>query len=91
MIDVHSDKYSFGFRKGRSAHQAIGELSRILQHKPENRRMKRVIEKRSYFAHNKFDAASDAVCAQIKFLAPTIVGVGGGSRNDYGEYKVKLG
>ena len=59
MIDVHSDKYSFGFRKGRSAHQAIGELSRILQHKPENRRMKRVIEKRSYFAHNKFVLLTD--------------------------------
>lgn len=30
VIDVHADFYSFGYRKGRNAHQAIGELSRIL-------------------------------------------------------------
>jgi retron-type reverse transcriptase len=27
VIDVHADLYSFGYRKGRNAHQAIGELA----------------------------------------------------------------
>jgi len=30
IIDVHSDKSSFGFRNGRNAHQAIGLVSSIL-------------------------------------------------------------
>lgn len=30
ILDVHADKYSFGFRKGRNSHQAIGCLSRLL-------------------------------------------------------------
>lgn len=34
-IDPHADKYSFGYRKGRNAHQAIGELARILYTKPK--------------------------------------------------------
>ena len=38
IIDPHSDIYSFGYRKGRSAHQAIGELSRILYTHPYRKR-----------------------------------------------------
>jgi retron-type reverse transcriptase len=34
IIDSHADVYSFGFRKGRTTHQAIGELSRILNVTP---------------------------------------------------------
>jgi retron-type reverse transcriptase len=30
VIDVHSDRSSYGFRKGRNAHQAIGLVSSIL-------------------------------------------------------------
>lgn len=59
VIDVHSDKYSFGFRKGRNAHQAIGELSRILHHKPINRRAKRKNKSRPYFIHNKYVLLTD--------------------------------
>tara|TARA_B110000037_G_C16965801_1_gene442906 strand:+ start:47 stop:622 length:576 start_codon:yes stop_codon:yes gene_type:complete len=33
IIDVHSDKSSFGFRNGRNAHQAIGLVSSILSKK----------------------------------------------------------
>jgi len=59
VIDVHSDKYSFGFRKGRNAHQAIGELSRILYHKPINRRAKKKENSRPYFSHNKYVLLTD--------------------------------
>jgi len=30
IIDVHSDKSSYGFRNGRNAHQAIGLVASIL-------------------------------------------------------------
>lgn len=46
IIDVHADNYSFGYRKGRNPHQAIGALSKLLAHKPNN-------EKR-YFVYSKF-------------------------------------
>lgn len=59
VIDVHSDKYSFGFRKGRNAHQAIGELSRILYYKPTNRRGKRKKDSRPYFVHDKYVLSMD--------------------------------
>jgi RNA-directed DNA polymerase len=51
IIDPHADVYSFGFRKGRNAHQAIGELSRILNVTPYLRRKKLGI--RRYFSHTK--------------------------------------
>lgn len=59
VLDSHSDKYSFGFRKGRNGHQAIGELSRILYYKPTNRRAKRKEDSRSYFIHNKYVLLTD--------------------------------
>lgn len=34
IIDVHADNYSFGFRKGRHPHQAVGVLSKLLSVEP---------------------------------------------------------
>merc|ERR1712003_84315 len=51
IIDPHADYYSFGYRKGRNAHQAIGVLSKSLAHKPEA--SKKNSNKR-YFVHSKF-------------------------------------
>jgi len=59
VIDVYSDKYSFGFRKGRNAHQAIGELSRTLYQKPANRRAKHKPGSRAYFSHRKYVLITD--------------------------------
>lgn len=52
LIDPHSDIYSYGYRKGRSAHQAIGELSRILNVHSYLRRKSTAV--RRYFPHTKF-------------------------------------
>ena len=51
VIDPHADSYSFGYRKGRNAHQAVGILSKLLAHKPEA--SKKNSNKR-YFVHSKF-------------------------------------
>ena len=51
IIDVHADNTSFGFRKGRNPHQAIGLLSRLLSVKPAHQR--RPNDKR-YFTHSKY-------------------------------------
>ena len=51
IIYQHSDFYSFGYRQGRNAHQAIGRLSKLLLHKPNAN--KKSSDKR-YFAHSKF-------------------------------------
>jgi len=51
IIDQHADRYSFGYRKGRNAHQAIGMLSKLLAHKPKG--SKKDSNKR-YFVHSKF-------------------------------------
>jgi RNA-directed DNA polymerase len=51
IIDPHADYYSFGYRKGRNAHQAIGMLSKLLAYKPK------ALRKNSdtrYFVHSKF-------------------------------------
>lgn len=50
-IDVYADNNSFGFRKGRNPHQAIGLLSKLLQVKPAHQR--RPSDKR-YFTHSKY-------------------------------------
>lgn len=50
-IDVHADNNSFGFRKGRNPHQAIGLLSKLLHVKPAHQR--RLSNKR-YFTHSKY-------------------------------------
>jgi len=51
IIDVYADKNSFGFRKGRNPHQAIGLLSKLLSVKPAHQR--RPSDKR-YFTHSKY-------------------------------------
>jgi RNA-directed DNA polymerase len=51
IIDVHADNNSFGFRKGRTPHQAIGLLSKLLSVKEAHRR--RLSGKR-YFTHSKY-------------------------------------
>merc|ERR1711871_564395 len=51
IIDVHADNNSFGFRKGRNPHQAIGLLSKCLHVKPAHQRRSR---SKRYFAHSKY-------------------------------------
>ena len=51
VIDIYADNYSFGFRKGRNPHQAIGLLSKMLSLKPAHQR--RHGDKR-YFMHSKY-------------------------------------
>ena len=51
IIDVHADKNSYGFRKGRNPHQAIGLLSKLLSVKPTHQRL--TSDKR-YFSHSKY-------------------------------------
>ena len=51
IIDPHADYYSFGYRKGRNAHQAIGMLSKLLAYKPKA--LRKNFDKR-YFVHSKF-------------------------------------
>jgi len=53
IIDIHADNFSFGFRNGRNPHQAIGQLSKLLQIKPTHLRVKTSNDKR-YFAHSKY-------------------------------------
>jgi RNA-directed DNA polymerase len=53
IIDVHADTFSFGFRKGRNPHQAIGKLTQFLQTKPTYKR-NTDNDKRRYFAHSKY-------------------------------------
>jgi len=50
-IDVHADNNSFGFRKGRNTHQAIGLLSKLLQVKPAHQRRP---SDKQYFVHSKY-------------------------------------
>ena len=51
IIDVHADNNSFGFRKGRNSHQAVGLLSKSLSVKSMHQR--RPSDKR-YFTHSKY-------------------------------------
>lgn len=53
IIDPHADYYSFGYRKGRNAHQAIGVLSKSLGYKTKSSKKKKHSDKR-YFLHSKF-------------------------------------
>lgn len=53
LIDSpHADKHSFGFRKGRNSHQAIGILSKSLHRKPNSNKYKD--SPKSYFVHTKY-------------------------------------
>ena len=52
IIDPHADYYSFGYRKGRNPHQAIGMLSKLLSHKPTA--FRKNSNKRRYFLHSRF-------------------------------------
>lgn len=54
IIDPHADHYSFGYRKGRNAHQAIGVLSKSLSHKTKSSKEKKSSDNRRYFVHSKF-------------------------------------
>jgi RNA-directed DNA polymerase len=51
IIDIYADSNSFGFRKGRNSHQAIGLLSEFLQVKTRHRRNRK--DKR-YFIQSKY-------------------------------------
>lgn len=51
IIDPHADYYSFGYRKGRNVHQAIGMLSKLLAYKPKSSREN---SNKRYFVHNRF-------------------------------------
>jgi hypothetical protein len=51
IIDPHADYYSFGYRKGRNPHQAIGMLSKLLAYKPMA--FRKNLNKR-YFVHSRF-------------------------------------
>lgn len=51
IIDVHADKNSFGFRRGRNPHQAIGLLSKLLNLKPTHQRC---FSDKRYFMHSKY-------------------------------------
>ena len=53
IIDPHADYYSFGYRKGRNAYQAIGVLSKSLKYKTKSLKEKKNSDKR-YFVHSKF-------------------------------------
>ena len=53
IVDATSDDFSYGFRKGRNGHQAIGDLSNHLRIKPSLKRSKKVGIRR-YFSHSKY-------------------------------------
>lgn len=50
VLDPFVDTTNFGFRKGRSAHQAVGLLSKALHHKPKRNKNKST---RAYFVNTK--------------------------------------
>ena len=52
IVDAASDDFSYGFRKGRNAHQAIGDLSNHLRIKPHQKRPKMC--SRHSFSHSKY-------------------------------------
>ena len=52
IIDPHADPNSFGFRKGRNGHQAVGTLSQLLNGKPHSKRLRNKVTHR-YFRHSK--------------------------------------
>lgn len=52
IIEAHSDEFSYGFRKGRNAHQVIGDVANHLRIKPLLIRGKQ--DQRRYFSHTKF-------------------------------------
>jgi RNA-directed DNA polymerase len=52
IIEAVSDDFSYGFRKGRNAHQAIGDLSNHLRTKPQLKRPKSGSSR--YFSHSKY-------------------------------------
>jgi len=53
-IDVWADSSSFGFRKGRNAHQALGQLARSLDKKANNSS-----QLSKYFVHTKYILKTD--------------------------------
>jgi RNA-directed DNA polymerase len=59
IVEASSDDFSYGFRKGRNAHQAIGDLSNYLRIKPKLKRPNK--RARRYFSHSKY-----VYCLDIK-------------------------
>jgi RNA-directed DNA polymerase len=58
IIDPYADHYSFGYRKNRNTHQAIGIVSKLLAYKPK------ASSKNSgtrYFVHSKFVINIDVI------------------------------
>jgi RNA-directed DNA polymerase len=58
IIDQYADHYSFGYRKSRNTHQAIGVVSKLLAYKPK------ASSKNSstrYFVHSKFVINIDVI------------------------------
>lgn len=53
IVEAASDDFSYGFRKGRNAHQAIGDLSNHLRIKPQPKRPRKDSQshRRRYFSH----------------------------------------
>ena len=51
IIDAHADNHSFGFRKGRNSHQAIGLLGKFLSVDPAHRKGS---SDKKYFTHSKY-------------------------------------
>jgi len=52
IVEAVSDDFSYGFRKGRNAHQAIGDISNHLPIKPKLKRPKKGA--RRYFSQTKY-------------------------------------
>jgi len=52
IVEATSDDFSYGFRQGRNAHQAIGDLSNHLRIKPHQKRPKMC--SRHSFSHSKY-------------------------------------
>jgi len=64
IIDVHADNNSFGFRKGRNSHQAIGVLSKLLQVKkvhPKSFNDKQYITLEKYILNTNIEQFFDKI------------------------------
>lgn len=58
IVESCSDEFSYGFRKGRNAHQVIGDIANNLRLKPSLKRKKKDGQRR-YFSHTKYILSLD--------------------------------